>query len=86
MESEEIIKQVWTKSIEAVRITRIKYLENPYTYIDVRFFSRGYDDEGEEEFYPTKKGIHMKEEDYVKLVKAHFFQDLDKQIENDPRG
>ncbi len=57
--------------MELVRLSRVKYEGNGYAFVDVRVFSRGYDDDGEEVYFPTKRGLQMKEGDFQKLVSAH---------------
>ena len=42
---------------------------NPYTFIDLRLFQRGWDDPGDREVYhPTKKGVQVKEEQFQRLL------------------
>lgn len=53
---------------QPVRFSRIKYKNNDLAFIDVRMFQRGYDDEMEEVYYPTKKGFQIKEKDFKKVV------------------
>ena len=85
IEKQEALKEVQTKSMEVVRLSRVKYHENPWTFIDIRMFSRGSDDDGNDIYYPTRRGVQIKESDFAKLVDAHFLETLDKQIQQDPR-
>ena len=40
-------------------------------YIDIRQYQRGYDDEGDEAFYPTKKGFRFPEREFRRVVKNY---------------
>jgi hypothetical protein len=80
IQNQELIKEVETKSYEIVRLYRIKYFENDYNFIDIRFYQRGYDDKGEEVFYPTKKGVQIKEDLFKKLCDDFFLENLKKQL------
>src|SRR5437588_9111869 len=71
IEHQQVIKEVETKSFEVVRLSRVKYSKNDYEFIDVRAFQRGYGEEGQEVFYPTGRGIQLKEELFLKLVQEH---------------
>ena len=80
IEKQEVIKEVRTKSFEVVRLSRVKYAGNVYTFIDIRFFQRGYDEPGEEIYFPTRKGVQIREDLFFKLVDSHFVEMLDRQI------
>lgn len=56
---------------ELVRLSRVKYEGNDLTFVDLRVFQRGYDDQGEEIYHPTKRGVHIEERDFLKLVEAY---------------
>lgn len=68
IESQEMIKEVQTKGFEVVRLSRVRYRDNPYVFIDLRYFNRGFGEDGEEVFHPTTKGVQIKEELFLKLV------------------
>ena len=70
IESEEILAEAPRRSYELIRITRLKYKDNSETFIDVRLFQRGWDEEtvSGEVFHPTKKGVQFKEKDFQRLV------------------
>jgi hypothetical protein len=70
IEVQQTIVEVHTKSMEAVRLSRVNYEGNDLVFVDVRVFSRGYDAEGEV-YFPTRRGIQMKESDFLKLAQAH---------------
>jgi len=82
---QKVLKEVHVQSMYLVRLTRVRYENNPHTFIDFRVFQRGYDDEGEDVYHPTQRGIQMMESDFTKLVEGAFFDGLDKLIERDPR-
>ena len=48
IESEYLIKEVITKSYEIVRLTKVKYADNDYNFIDIRFYQRGTGSEGQD--------------------------------------
>ena len=56
---------------QPIRFARVKYKASPETHIDVRQFQRGYDDEGEEKFFPTKKGFRFLESEFRRVVKKY---------------
>ena len=62
IEKQEVIKEVDTKSFEKIRLTELRYFDNPHDFVDVRVFRRGWD-EDREIMHPTKNGVHMKKED-----------------------
>ena len=65
---QEVLAETGRRSYETLRLTRVRYRENPYNFIDLRLFQRGYNDDGEECVYPTKKGIQIKEEQFQRLI------------------
>ena len=69
IESQKILAETGRRSYELLRLTRVKYLENPHTFIDLRLFQRGWDDDSEKEVYhPTKKGVQIKEDQFQRLI------------------
>lgn len=69
IESQEILAETRRRSYEMLRLTRVKYSENPYTFIDLRLFQRGWGDDGDEEIYhPTKKGVQLREDQFQRLI------------------
>jgi len=68
IEFQELIGEMHLAGYNLVRLSRVKYKENPYTFIDVRIFQRGYDDEGEDVYYPTKKGVQLLETRFQRLI------------------
>lgn len=79
IEYRELIKEVQSKSYEIVRLNRIKYIGNNYYFIDIRFYQRGYDENGEEIYYPTKKRVQIKEDLFYKIFNEYFFNSLGKE-------
>ena len=77
IESQRVIEEVKTKSYEIVRLNKIKYFGNEYNFIDIRFYQRGFDDNGEEIFYPTKKGVQIKEELFVQIFDKYFLDNIE---------
>ena len=68
IERQEILAETGRRSYEMLRLSRVKYSDNPYTFIDLRLFQRGYGTDGEEVLHPTKKGVQLKEEQFQRLV------------------
>ena len=60
IEYQKLLKEVRTKSYEVVRLTRIKYFGNDYNFVDIRFYQRGFDDSGDEIYFPTKRESRSK--------------------------
>jgi hypothetical protein len=69
IESQSTLADIHTKSMELVRMSRVKYEANEYTFIDLRVFQRGWGDDGEEVYHPTRRGIQLKESDFEKLIR-----------------
>ena len=68
IEYREIIAEAKSGSYQPIRFTRVKYKDSPRTLIDIRVFQRGYDDDGEEVYYPTKKGFQFLESEFRKVI------------------
>jgi uncharacterized protein (TIGR02391 family) len=71
IEYQEVIGEANAGGYQPVRFTRIKYKASSTTHIDVRQFQRGYDDAGEEAFFPTKKGLRFPESEFKRVVKKY---------------
>ena len=71
IEYQKIIGEANPGGYQPVRFTRIKYKASPDAHIDIRQFQRGYDNEGEEEYYPTKKGFRFLEQEFRRVVKEY---------------
>lgn len=71
IEYQRIIGEVNPGGYQPIRFSRIKYKASSETHIDIRQFQRGYDDEGEDMFFPTKKGFRFLERDFNKVIKEY---------------
>ena len=68
IERQEIIAETGRRSYEMLRLSRVRYEDNPYTFVDLRLFQRGWDERGDEEVYfPTRKGVQLKEDHFQRL-------------------
>ena len=69
IERQEILAETGRRSYEILRLTRVKYAKNPYNFLDLRIFQRGWDFKSEDDvYYPTRKGVQLKEEQFQRLV------------------
>lgn len=68
IESQEVLAETGRRGYEKLRLSRVKYSETPYTFIDLRLFQRGWDDNGDEVYHPTKKGVQTKEDEFQRLI------------------
>ena len=50
IERQDVVAEVRINGAEMIRLSRVKYEGNDYTFVDMRRFWRAYDDEGEESF------------------------------------
>ncbi|MCG6191529.1 TIGR02391 family protein [Maribellus maritimus] len=71
IEYQNVIGDVNPGGYQPIRFTRIKYKASHETHIDIRQFQRGYDENGEEEFYPTKKGFRFLEYEFNRVIKEY---------------
>ena len=71
---QEMLGEVAVKSYQRVQISRVKYKENSHMMLDIRMYNRGWDDEENEKYHPTKKGIQLREDLFLNLVKSSFRQ------------
>ncbi|WP_028470050.1 TIGR02391 family protein [Neptunomonas japonica] len=58
-------------SYRPVKFTRVKYKASPTAHIDIRQFQRGYDDEGEEQYFPTKTGFRFPEREFRRVIEKY---------------
>lgn len=68
IEFQEEIAEVNSGSYQPVRFSKVKYKNNPDLFIDIRTYQRGYDDDGEDVYFPTKKGFQFSEREFKKIV------------------
>lgn len=71
IEYQKIIGEANPGGFQPVRFTRIKYKASNETHIDIRQYQRGYDDEGENKFFPTKKGFRFLEREFNRVIKEY---------------
>ena len=68
IERQEVIAETGRRSYEILRLSRVKYEDNPHTFVDLRLFQRGYDDSEDEVYHPTRKGVQLKEDHFQRLI------------------
>ncbi|MCX6569284.1 MAG: TIGR02391 family protein [Candidatus Aminicenantes bacterium] len=69
IELQEVVAETGRRNYEMLRLTRVKYANNPYMFFDLRLFQRGFDADSERELYhPTRKGVQLKEETFQRLI------------------
>lgn len=71
IEYQKVIGEAKPESYQPIRFSRIKYKASQETHIDIRQYQRGYDDDGEEQFYPTKKGFRFLESEFNRVIKEY---------------
>ncbi len=71
IEYQEVIGEANPGGYQPVRFTKIKYKASPTAHIDIRQFQRGYDDEDEEAFFPTKTGFRFPEHEFRRVIKEY---------------
>ncbi len=71
IEYQEVIGEANPGGYRPIRFSRVKYKASPDAHIDIRQYQRGYDDEGEEVFYPTKKGFRFLEREFRRVVRKY---------------
>ena len=70
IEFQEVIGEA-NSGYQPIRFSRVKYKASPTAHIDIRKFQRAYDDEGEEQFFPTKVGFRFLEREFRKVVEKY---------------
>lgn len=71
IEYQEIIGEAKPGDYQPIRFTRVKYKASHETHIDIRKFQRGYDDDGEDVFFPTKNGFRFPEREFNRVIKEY---------------
>lgn len=71
IEYQTVIGEANPGGYQPVRFTRVKYKKSNETHIDIRKFQRGYDDDGEDVFFPTKLGFRFPEREFRRVVKEY---------------
>jgi len=71
IEYQKIIGEIKAGGYQPIRFTRIKYKASDQTHIDIRRFQRGYDDDGDEIYFPTKFGFQFLEYEFNRVIKEY---------------
>ena len=71
IEFQEEIGEANPGGYQPVKFSRVKYKASPTAHIDIRRFQRGYDDEGEEQYFPTKVGFRFPEREFRRVVEKY---------------
>jgi uncharacterized protein (TIGR02391 family) len=71
IEFQKTIGEANEGGFQPIRFTRVKYKQSPTAHIDIRKFQRGYDDDGEDVFYPTKFGFRFPEREFKKVLEKY---------------
>ncbi|MEE1961419.1 TIGR02391 family protein [Allomuricauda taeanensis] len=71
IEFQDTIGEANEGGFQPIRFTRVKYKQSPTAHIDIRKFQRGYDDDGEEVFFPTKLGFRFPESEFKKVLEKY---------------
>lgn len=71
IEYQKVIAEANPGGYQPIRFTKIKYKKSPFTHIDIRMFQRGYDDDGDEVYFPTKRGLRFPEREFRKVVREY---------------
>lgn len=68
IEYQEQIAEANPGSYQSIRFSKVKYKNNPDLFIDIRLYQRGYNEDGEDVYHPTKKGFQISEKEFKKVV------------------
>lgn len=71
IEFQKAIGEANPGGFQPIRFTRVKYKASPTAHIDIRRFQRGFDDKGEEQFFPTKVGFRFPEREFRRVVEQY---------------
>lgn len=71
IEYQETIAEANPGGYQPVRFSRVKYKASPQPHIDIRRYQRGYDDDGEEKWFPTKIGFRFLEREFRRVVQEY---------------
>jgi uncharacterized protein (TIGR02391 family) len=71
IEYQHVIAQANAGGYQPIRFSRVKYKASPNTHIDIRQYQRGYDNEGDEAFYPTRIGFRFLEREFRRVVQEY---------------
>lgn len=68
IEFQKEIGEIDSGGYQSIRFTRVKYKASPTAHIDIRKFQRGYDNEGNDVYYPTKTGFRFLESKFRRVI------------------
>lgn len=68
IEFQETVTEAHQGEFQPVRFTRVKYRDSPNLHVDIRKYQRGYDENGNYVFHPTKIGVRIKEKEFQKVI------------------
>lgn len=71
IEYQVVIGEANPDGYQPIRFTRVKYKASREPHMDIRKFQRGYGDEGEYEFFPTKIGFRFLESEFKRVIKKY---------------
>jgi uncharacterized protein (TIGR02391 family) len=71
IEYQKVIGEAKPGDYQPIRFTRVKYKASDQTHIDIRKFQRGYDDAGNDVFFPTKIGFRFPEREFSRVIKEY---------------
>jgi uncharacterized protein (TIGR02391 family) len=71
IEFQEQIAEANSGSYQSIRFSKVKYKNNPELFIDIRTYQRGYDDNGENIYFPTRIGFQFTEREFKKIVSKY---------------
>jgi len=71
IEYQKVIGETNPAGYQPIRFSRIKYKASNETHIDIRQFQRGYNDDGEDVFFPTKNGFRVLEREFHRVIKEY---------------
>ena len=71
IEYQTLIGETNPGGYRSIRFTRVKYKASPTAHMDIRQFQHGYDSDGNEEYFPTKKGFRIPERQFRRVVREY---------------
>lgn len=71
IEYQEVVGEANSGGFKPIRFSRIKYKASPKPHISIRQFQRGYDEEGDEKYFPTKNGFQLLEQEFNKVIQEY---------------
>ena len=71
IEYQEVVGEANSGGFKPIRFSRIKYKASPKPHISIRQFQRGYDEAGDEKYFPTKNGFQLLEQEFNKVIQEY---------------